>query len=116
MFATASSHPSVASVYESASFCKASQRLGCGTLARARMREQAASDRPVVAAISASVKASSFGVISRLNHASSRWLRCWRAQLRLRRCPSLIASLRARLRLALRRGSLPTDPIGADRD
>jgi hypothetical protein len=36
------------------------------------MREQAASDKPVAAAISASVKASSFGAISRLNHASSR--------------------------------------------
>jgi hypothetical protein len=36
------------------------------------MREQAASDKPVAAAISLNVKASSFGAISRLNHASSR--------------------------------------------
>jgi hypothetical protein len=35
------------------------------------MREHAASDKPVASAISASVKASSFGAISRLNYASS---------------------------------------------
>jgi hypothetical protein len=38
---------------------------------------------------------SSFGATSRLNHALSRWPGCVRAQLRLRRCTSLIASLRA---------------------
>ena len=36
-----------------------------------RMREQAARDKPVAAVISLSVKASSFGAISRLNRASS---------------------------------------------
>jgi hypothetical protein len=36
------------------------------------MREHAASDKPVAAAISLSVKPSSFGATSRLNHASSR--------------------------------------------
>jgi hypothetical protein len=72
-----------------------------------RMREQAARDKPVAPAISASVKASSFGAISRLNHASSRWPGCSRAQLRLRRCPSAIASPRAWFTAALRRGSLP---------
>ena len=59
----------------------ASQCLGCGTLAPARIREQAANDKPVVAAISLSVKASSFGAISRLNHASSRCPGCSRDQL-----------------------------------
>jgi hypothetical protein len=45
---------------------------GCGILAPARMREQAAaaSDKPVAAAISASVNASSFAAVSRVNHAS----------------------------------------------
>jgi hypothetical protein len=38
------------------------------------MREHAASDKPVAAAISLSENASSLGAISRLNHASSRWL------------------------------------------
>ena len=71
------------------------------------MREQAARDKPVALPISLSEKASSFGTISRLNHASSRWPRCSRAQLRLRRCPSLIASPRARFKPALLRGSLP---------
>jgi hypothetical protein len=45
----------------------------------------AASDNPVASAISLSENASILGVISRLN----------RAQLRLRRCPALIASPRA---------------------
>jgi hypothetical protein len=36
------------------------------------MRGQAASDKPVAAAIPLSVNASSFGAISRLNQASSR--------------------------------------------
>ncbi len=78
-----------------------------GTFAPLRMREQAASDNPVALPISLSENASSFGAISRLNHASSRWPGCSRAQLRLRRCPSLIASPRARFTVALRRGSLP---------
>jgi hypothetical protein len=86
---------------------KASQCRGCGTFARARIREHAASDKPVAVAISRSEKASSFGAISRLNHASSRWPGCSRAQLRLRRCRSPIASPRARFTTALRRGSLP---------
>jgi hypothetical protein len=67
----------------STSASKLLQCRGCGTLAPARMREQAASDKPVAAAISASVNASSFDAISRLNHASSRWPRCSRAQARL---------------------------------
>ena len=58
-------------------------------------------------AIALSGKPSSFGAISRLNQASSRWPGCSRAQLRLRRCPSLIASPRARFTTALRRGSSP---------
>jgi len=72
------------------------------------MREQAASDNPVAAAISASEKASSFGAISRLNHPLSRSPGCSRAQRRLRRCPSLTASFRARFMAALWRGSLPS--------
>gem|GEM_PF-5897362 len=52
-------------------------------LALARMREQAASDKPVAFAISASVNASSFGAISRRNHASSRGV-ADRAVLQLR--------------------------------
>ena len=40
------------------------------------MREQAASDNPVTSPIALSEKASSFGAISRLNHASSRWPGC----------------------------------------
>jgi hypothetical protein len=59
------------------------------------MREQAASDKPVALPISLSENVSSFGAISRLNQASSRCLGCSRAQRRLRRCPSLIASPRA---------------------
>jgi hypothetical protein len=39
------------------------------------MREHAASDKPVAAAISFSENASSLGAISRLYHASSRWPR-----------------------------------------
>jgi hypothetical protein len=35
------------------------------------MREQAASDKPVASTISLSEKASSFGTISRTNHAAS---------------------------------------------
>jgi hypothetical protein len=50
----------------------------------ALMREQAASDKPAALAISLSVKASSFGAISRSNQASSRSPGCSRAQLRLR--------------------------------
>jgi hypothetical protein len=38
--------------------------LGCGTLAPARIREQATSDKPVAAAISLSGNGSSFGAIS----------------------------------------------------
>jgi hypothetical protein len=60
------------------------QCLGCGTLAPAQMREEAASDKSVAAAISLSEKASSFAAISRLNPASPRWPGCSRAQLRLR--------------------------------
>jgi hypothetical protein len=37
------------------------------------MREHAASDKPVAPAISLSENASSFGAISRVNRASSRW-------------------------------------------
>ncbi len=40
---------------------KAPQCRGCGTCVPARIREQAASDEPVAAAISASVNVSSFG-------------------------------------------------------
>ena len=65
--------------------------------------------------ISLSENASSFGTISRLNHASSRWPGCSRAQLRLRRCPSLIASPRARFTAALRRGSLPCGSLRCER-
>ena len=50
---------------------KASQCLGCGTFEPARIREQAASDNPVALPISLGEKASTFGAISRLNHASS---------------------------------------------
>ena len=64
-------------------------------------------------AIALSVNASSFGAISRLNHASSCWPGCSRAQLRLRRCPSLIASPRARFTAAVRRGSLPAEACAA---
>jgi hypothetical protein len=69
------------------------------------MREQAASDNPVASEISLREKPSSFGAISRLNHASSRGPGCSRDRLRLRRCPSLIASPRARFTSALCRGS-----------
>src|SRR5579863_6060210 len=86
---------------------RAPQCRGCGTFTPARIREHAASDKPVAAAISLSEKPSSFGAISRLNQSSSRWPGCSRAQRRLRRCPSLIASPRARFTSALRRGSLP---------
>ncbi len=99
--------PAEQASYKSASSRKASQCRGCGTLAAERIREQAESDKPVAAAISRSEKPSSFGAISRLNQASSRWPGCSRAQLRLRRCPSLIASPRTRFTAALRRGSLP---------
>ena len=79
-----------------------SQSLGCGNRWPARIREQAASDKLVASAISLSVKVSSFGVILRLNQASFRWPGCSRAQLRFRRCPSLIASPRTRFK-----GDLP---------
>ena len=101
------------SIYGSVSLFKASQCLACGTLVSARMREQAASDSPVASAISLSENASSFGATSRLNHASSRGPGCSRAQLRLRRCPSLIASPRTRFTAALRRGSLPAAACAA---
>ena len=74
-------------------------------------REQAASDKPVALAISLSEKASSFGTISRLNHASSHCPGCSRAHSRLRRWPSLIASPRARFEPKLRRGSCPAARI-----
>ena len=70
--------------------------LDAEPLPLARMREQAASERSVALPISLSENASRFGAISRLNHASSRWAGCSRAQVRLRRCPSLIASPHAR--------------------
>jgi hypothetical protein len=104
-FAVAVRLPRRATAYESTSSRNFSQCRGCGTLAPARMREQAASDKLVAAAISASVKASSFGAISRLNQASSRRPGCSRAQRRLRRCPSLIVLPRARFTEALRRES-----------
>ena len=46
-----SAYPAV-TVYDSTSSRNASQCRGCGTLAPARMREHAASDKPVAAAIS----------------------------------------------------------------
>jgi hypothetical protein len=60
------------------------------------MREQAASDKPVAAAISLSVNASSFGAISRLNRASSRELGSSRSPAAIASIPSEIASRRAR--------------------
>ena len=99
--------PCEASGYALTNASNASQCRGCGTFAPARMREHAASESPVALPISLSEKASSFGTISRLNHASSRCSGCSRAQLRLRRCPSLIASPRTRFTAAPRRGSLP---------
>jgi hypothetical protein len=47
-----------------------------------RIREQAASDKPVAAAIYASENASSFDAISRMNQVSSHRAGCSRAQLR----------------------------------
>ncbi len=61
------------------------------------MREPAASKSPVALAISLSVNPSSFGAISRLNHASSRWPGCSCAQLRLRRCDALESIARRHL-------------------
>jgi hypothetical protein len=78
------------------------RHLSTGPDTRARCER-----KPVTLAISLSVKASNLGAISRLNHTSSRWPGCSRAQLRLRRWPSLIASPRARFMVTLRRGSLP---------
>lgn len=91
----------------------AAQCRGCGIRRPERIREQAVSDSPVTLAISLSEKPSSFGAISRLNHASSRRPGCSRAQLRLRRWPSLITSPRARLTAGLRRGSLPAAACAA---
>jgi hypothetical protein len=71
-----------------------SQWRARGARAPERLREHAASDSLVAAAISRSEKASSIGAVSRLNDASSLWPGCSRAQLRLRRWPSLIASPR----------------------
>ena len=76
--------PCEASGYALTNASNASKCLGCGTFAPARMREHAASERPVALPISLSVKASSFGAISRLNQASSRSPGCSRAKWRLR--------------------------------
>ena len=73
----------------------------------ARIREQAASDKPVALAISLSERASSFGTTSRRNHAASRSAAAPRAHARLRRCCSAVASPRFRPALSLARGSLP---------
>ena len=73
----------------------------------ARMREQAASDKPVALAIWLREEASSFGTISRRNHAASRSAAAPRAHERLRRCCSEMASPRLRSAFVLARGSLP---------
>jgi hypothetical protein len=51
MFAEGVFGPSAATLYAATSLRKTSQCLGCGTRVPARMREQAARDKPVALAI-----------------------------------------------------------------
>ena len=75
MFAAAVSYPSVASALRICEFLQGLPMPRMGHPCPRPDAEHAPRDRPVAGAISPSEKASSFGAISRLNHASSRGLK-----------------------------------------